>query len=146
MTPVSASFAYSGVPTYFLREETQKERVIVTPLGLYSLTGVMVAMSYETEWVTHGEGYGASGSPPGCERTPQCSRQAAHPAPIGGLCKGSRGPCHSWASQPPREVLPGFRPSVPGSSRGTTETESSAQRSSTWGSWTQQTAPTPHQL
>lgn len=34
MTPVSASFSYSGVPTYFLREEKQKERVVFTPLGL----------------------------------------------------------------------------------------------------------------
>lgn len=102
MTPVSASFAHSGVPTYFLREETQKERVIVTPLGLYSLACVMAAVSCETEWVTHGEGYGAPGSPPGCKKTPPVLMPGCSPRPCRGALQGKQGSLSFMGPSAPR--------------------------------------------
>lgn len=89
MIPGPASFSNSNISTYFFKDEKQKEQVVSTPLGLHSLTCVMAAMSRGPEWVTHREGYYAPGSPPSCE-DPQCSRQAAHPAPVwGGSARGA---------------------------------------------------------
>lgn len=133
MIPGPASFSNSNISTYFFKEEKQKERVVSTPLGLHSLTCMMAAMSHGPEWVTHREGYYAPGSSPSCE-DPQCSCQAAHPAPVRGALPGEQVSLSFT-------ILPGLSPSVPRSSSGTTEPESSPR-----GSCPQGTPPAPHQL